>query len=40
MTKVVGLGEENTNKALALPHVKPFDITGKPMKRWVMVERD
>ena len=20
------------------PHVKPFDITGKPMKNWVLVE--
>ena len=33
-------GEENANQALALPHVRPFDITGKPMKGWVMVEQD
>ncbi|MGD2124476.1 MAG: TfoX/Sxy family protein [Desulfobacteraceae bacterium] len=37
---ILRLGEENGNKALALPHVRPFDITGKPMKGWVMVEQD
>ncbi|MFH1008622.1 MAG: TfoX/Sxy family protein [Candidatus Latescibacterota bacterium] len=34
---ILRLGEANANKTLALPHVKPFDITGKPMKGWVMV---
>ena len=24
--------------ARELPHVRPFDITGRPMKGWVMVE--
>ena len=37
---ILRLGEENGNKALALPHVRRFDITGKPMKGWVMVEQD
>lgn len=37
---ILRLGEENGNKALALPHVRPFDITGKRMKGWVMVELD
>lgn len=37
---ILRLGEEGGNKALALPHVRPFDITGKPMKGWVMVEQD
>ena len=37
---ILRLGEENANKALALPFVRPFDITGKPMKGWVMVEQD
>jgi TfoX/Sxy family transcriptional regulator of competence genes len=37
---ILRLGEEDGNKALALPHVRPFDITGKPMKGWVMVEQD
>jgi TfoX/Sxy family transcriptional regulator of competence genes len=36
---ILRLGEQNSNKALALPHVRPFDITGKPMKGWVMVEQ-
>ena len=29
-------GEE----ALLEPHVKPFDITGKPMKNWVLVKQE
>ena len=36
---ILRLGKENGDKALALPHVKPFDITGRPMKGWVMVEQ-
>lgn len=24
--------------AVLEPHVKPFDITGKPMKNWVLVK--
>lgn len=35
---ILRLGERNANTALKLPYVKPFDITGKPMKGWVMVE--
>ncbi len=35
---ILRLGEEKAADALKLPHVKPFDITGKPMKGWVMVE--
>jgi hypothetical protein len=30
---IVRLGEE----ALLEPHVRPFDIPGKPMKNWVLV---
>jgi len=37
---ILRLGGENGDKSLALPHVRPFDITGKPMKGWVMVEQD
>ena len=37
---ILRLGEEKGNKALLLPHVRPFDITGKPMKGWVMVEQN
>lgn len=35
---ILRLGEENAKKALELPFVKAFDITGRPMKGWVMVE--
>ena len=37
---VLRLGEEQGRKALKEPHVRPFDVTGKPMKGWVMVEKD
>lgn len=35
---ILRLGEENAKKALDAPFVKPFDITGRVMKGWVMVE--
>jgi hypothetical protein len=34
----VRLGEEEGDEALKEPHVKEFDITGKPMRNWVLVE--
>jgi TfoX/Sxy family transcriptional regulator of competence genes len=34
---ILRLGQKNSNVALELPCVRPFDITGKPMKGWVMV---
>lgn len=34
----VRLGPEQAEEALLEPHVKEFDITGKPMKGWVLVE--
>lgn len=37
---ILRLGREGAGEALALPHVKPFDITGRPMKGWVMVEKN
>jgi hypothetical protein len=37
---VLRLGEQEAGRALKEPHVTPFDITGKPMKGWVMVEKD
>ena len=36
---ILRLGEKNGSKALSLPHARPFDITGKPMKGWVMLEQ-
>ena len=35
---ILRLGEAQSQKALKLKAVRPFDITGKPMKGWVMVE--
>ena len=34
---IVRLGNEQGEDALLEPHVKPFDITGKAMKGWVVV---
>jgi hypothetical protein len=34
----VRLGPEQAEKVLTKPHVKEFDITGRPMKGWVLVE--
>ena len=36
---ILRLGEEEGAAALKKPHTKPFDITGKPMKGWIMVEQ-
>ena len=37
---VVRLGPDQAAPALKQPHVRPFDITGRPMKGWVVVEPD
>jgi TfoX/Sxy family transcriptional regulator of competence genes len=37
---ILRLGKERADDALKLPHVRPFDITGRPMKGWVMVSED
>ena len=37
---IVRLGPDEGDKALREPHVVPFDVTGRPMKGWVMVEPD
>ncbi|HYA40360.1 MAG TPA: TfoX/Sxy family protein [Syntrophobacteraceae bacterium] len=34
---IIRVGEETAVKILKEKHVKPFDITGKPMKGWAMV---
>lgn len=34
---ILRLGVDAGDEALTQPHVKPFDITGKPMKGWVMI---
>ena len=33
---ILRLGEKNASAALKLPHFGEFDITGRPMKGWVM----
>ena len=37
---IVRLGPEEGEKALKEPHVKPFDITGKPMRGWALIEKE
>jgi TfoX/Sxy family transcriptional regulator of competence genes len=34
---IVRVGEERARALLSRAHVKPMDITGKPMKGWLMV---
>ena len=34
---IVRLGPEEGDEALKEPHVKEFDITGRPMRNWVLV---
>jgi TfoX/Sxy family transcriptional regulator of competence genes len=34
---IVRVGAERYEEALASPHTRPFDMTGRPMKGWVMV---
>ena len=34
---IVRVGPEGTDDALARPHVRLFDITGRPMQGWVIV---
>jgi TfoX/Sxy family transcriptional regulator of competence genes len=35
---IVRLGPDNYDDAFLEPHVREFDITGRPMKGWVLVE--
>lgn len=37
---IVRLGPEEGAAALQEPHVAEFDITGRPMNGWIMVEPD
>jgi TfoX/Sxy family transcriptional regulator of competence genes len=37
---IVRVGPDGYEDALLEPHVKEFDITGRPMKGWVMVESE
>jgi TfoX/Sxy family transcriptional regulator of competence genes len=35
---MVRVGKEQGDAALAEPHARPFDMSGRPMKAWVLVE--
>jgi TfoX/Sxy family transcriptional regulator of competence genes len=35
---IVRLGADKGEDALLEPHVKEFDITGRPMKNWILVD--
>ena len=35
---ILRLGADAADFARELPHVRPFDITGRPMKGWVVIE--
>lgn len=37
---IVRIGPDAYDEALAEPYVREFDITGRPMTGWVMVEPD
>ena len=37
---ILRLGDKISKEALGLSFVKPFDITGRPMKGWVMVGKE
>jgi TfoX/Sxy family transcriptional regulator of competence genes len=37
---IARLGPDEGEAALREPHVRAFDITGKPMRNWVVVESD
>jgi len=34
------LSKEDYQEAMGVPYSKPFDITGRPMKGWIMLEGD
>jgi TfoX/Sxy family transcriptional regulator of competence genes len=34
---IARVGADRYEEALARPHIKPFDMTGRPMSGWVMV---
>ena len=37
---IVRINPEKQETLLKKPHAKPFDLTGKPMKGWLIVEAD
>ena len=37
---MIRVGKENDQNALSKPHVRPFDLSGRPMAGWVLVGAD
>ena len=37
---IVRIDPEKQNTLLKKPYAKPFDLTGKPMKGWLVIEAD
>jgi TfoX/Sxy family transcriptional regulator of competence genes len=37
---IARLGPDQGDEALREPHVRSFDITGKPMRNWVLVDSE
>jgi hypothetical protein len=37
---MVRVGPDATDDALARPHTRPFDMTGRPMRGWILVAAD
>jgi TfoX/Sxy family transcriptional regulator of competence genes len=37
---IVRLSPEEAERAFAEPHARPFDLTGRPMKGWILVAAD
>ncbi len=35
---IVRLSDEHAEAALKRPYIRPFDMTGRPMKGWIVVE--
>ena len=35
---ILRIGETSARESFKLPHVKPFDITGRAMKGWIMID--
>jgi hypothetical protein len=37
---ILRLGNEASKRALELSHVKPFDLTRRPLKGWIIVAKE
>lgn len=37
---IARVGIHEGERALKQPHVRPFDVTGKPMRGWILIDLD